>query len=137
MRVVIDTNVIVSGLLSPFGNSAEILRLLSSGMIIINYDARILIEYEAVLHRPKLNFNKDLTHLFLKEIESIGELTMPNSLKETLPDPDDTKFLEVASASTAECIITGNKSHFPKKICGDIQIFSPREFINYYKAKRV
>ena len=57
MKVVIDTNVIVSGLLTPFGNSAEIVRMITSGKLNLCFDARILTEYEEVLKRPKFKFS--------------------------------------------------------------------------------
>ena len=55
MKVVIDTNIIVSGLLTPFGSPSEILRLLALGKLIICFDTRIMAEYLGVLNRPKFS----------------------------------------------------------------------------------
>jgi len=137
MKLVIDTNVIVSGLLTPFGNSAEILRLFADRKLILYYDSRILTEYYEVLNRPKFDFNKEKISVILKEIELSGELIIGIPLKESLPDPDDNMFLEVALAGKVECIVTGNLNHFPQNSCFGISIFSPAEFVNYYKEKSI
>lgn len=133
MKVVIDTNVIVSGLLSPYGHPTQILQLLITGKIDICYDARILVEYFRVLNRPKFKFNKENISILLREINSIGESASGSPLKQSLPDSDDDMFLEVALACNAECIITGNLNHFPKKLCADVKIFSPAEFLSYFR----
>jgi putative PIN family toxin of toxin-antitoxin system len=137
MKVVIDTNIIVSGLITPFGHSAEILRLLAAGKILICLDARILVEYFEVLKRPKFNFNKDDISILLKEIELTGEFSTSIPIKKSLPDPNDNMFLEVALPGNAECIITGNSNHFPAKLCSDVKIFSPAKFINYFIEKSI
>ena len=133
IKVVIDTNIIVSGLLSPFGNPAEILRLLTLGKITICLDARIMVEYFEVLNRSKFKFNKNTISILLKEIELTGELSVGIPLNNSLPDSDDNMFLEVALGSNADCIITGNLNHFPKKQCLNMKIFSPADFLKYYK----
>ena len=133
MKVVIDTNVIVSGLLSPYGHSAQILQLLITGKIDIYYDARALVEYFEVANRPKFKFNKENVSIVLKEIKSIGEFAPGSPLKQSLPDSDDDMFLEVAIVCNADCIITGNLNHFPKHLCAGVKIFSPAEFIAYFR----
>ncbi len=137
MKLVIDTNIIVSGLLTPYGNSAEILRLFINGKLTLHYDVRILAEYYEVLNRPKFGFNKEKISVILKEIELSGELIIGTPLKESLPDPDDNMFLEVALAGKVECFVTGNLNHFPQDSCFGIPIFLPLEFINYYKEKSI
>jgi len=137
MNLVIDMNIIVAGLLTPFGNSAEILRLFANRKLTICYDSRILTEYYEVLKRPKFDFDKEKISSILKEIELSGELIIGIPLKESLPDPDDNMFLEVALAGNVECIITGNLNHFPQNSCFGIPIFSPSEFVNYYKEKSI
>ena len=59
MRIVLDTNVLVSGLLTPFGSSGEIVRMVFSGELILCIDARILSEYKEVLNRPKFKFDEN------------------------------------------------------------------------------
>lgn len=135
MKVVVDTNIIVSGLLTPYGNSADIIRLITNSKLTLCYDSRIYTEYYEVLNRPKFNFKKEKISTLLKEIEFSGELATGIPLKESLPDPDDNMFLEVALESNAECIITGNLNHFLKDFCFNIPVFSPSLFVSYYKAE--
>ncbi|MDP2755681.1 MAG: putative toxin-antitoxin system toxin component, PIN family, partial [Nitrospirota bacterium] len=59
MNIVLDTNVLVAGLLSPFGPCGEIVRMVSSGELILLFDARILSEYDEVLRRPKFKFEEE------------------------------------------------------------------------------
>ena len=59
MNIVLDTNVLVAGLLSPFGPCGEIIRMVSSGKLALSVDARILSEYSEVLHRSRFRFEKD------------------------------------------------------------------------------
>ena len=54
MKIVLDTNVLVAGLLSPFGSCGDIVRMVSSGNLTLCIDARVLSEYHEVLERPKL-----------------------------------------------------------------------------------
>jgi len=133
VKVVLDTHVLVSGLLKPFGNCAKILRLLVNQKLVTSYDARILYEYENVLHRTKFNFSSEHILTLLKDIKLNGELDVSLPLKHSLPNPDVDMFLEVAIASNAACIITGNLNHFPTDLCKGIQIYSPTKFIEFYK----
>ena len=133
MNVAIDTNVIVSGLLNPYGHPAEIIRLLLTGSLKLFYDSRIISEYSEVLNRSKFQFDKENVSIFVKEIEVTGTSVIPLPLEKSLPDPDDNMFLEVALAGNAECIITGNTSHYPRKLCSGIRVLSPTEFMSYYQ----
>jgi putative PIN family toxin of toxin-antitoxin system len=129
MMIVLDTNVIVSGILRPYSKAATILRLAATGMIQLAYDLRILSEYQDVLNRPKFTFAREDINVFLDQVEKEGVLVSVVPLKFRLSDPDDEPFLEVALAARAEAIITGNKRHFSKKIYQGTQILSPAEFL--------
>lgn len=132
MRVVIDTNVLVSGLLSPYGASAEIIRMMVAGSLDLLYDARIISEYREVLSRPKFLFEKSKVDILMEFIEHYGipVAAMPLSLH--LPDPDDKPFFEVAISGKAECLITGNVAHYPLRPGRKTRIFTPRRFLNRY-----
>ena len=133
MRIVLDTNVLVSGLLTPFGVNGEIVRLVSAGILIVQYDSRILIEYQNVLSRPKFQFDLQNVDAFLAYIKQNGQIVSGAPLKKRLPDLDDEPFFEIAIASRAACLITGNKKHFPKESRQNIKIFSSSEFIEFYR----
>jgi putative PIN family toxin of toxin-antitoxin system len=136
MNIVLDTNVLVSGLLSPFGSPGEIVRMVSSGKLILSFDARILSEYIEVLLRPKFKFDKDKVIAFLDYIMSNGQTVSSSPLSHSLPDHDDEPFLEVAIAGKAACLVTGNLGHFPLSLRQGMKILSPGEFLTFYKKTR-
>jgi len=133
MEIVIDTNVLVAGLLSPFGACGEILRMVSAGELMLPYDARILSEYNEVLRRPKFGFEAEKVAALLDYIVYRGRAVAPSPLSQSLPDPDDEPFLEVALASRAVCLVTGNQKHFPAERCQDAHVISPDEFLIFFK----
>lgn len=135
MIIVLDTNVVVSGILRPYGKAAAILRLVVSGMLTPAYDQRILGEYREVLRRPKFKFSDETVMDFLSEIEEEGMLVSSRPLPYSLLDPDDEPFLEVALSSKAIALITGNRRHFPKKAYGETKIVSPAEFFELFGDK--
>lgn len=135
MNIVLDTNVLVAGLLSPFGPCGEIIRMVSSGELTLSFDARIISEYSEVLKRPKFKFKEDKVDALLEYIEFRGQTTASSPLPDSLLDSDDEPFLEVAIASRVECIVTGNQNHFPAELCRGIKVFSPSEFLNFYKKR--
>ena len=111
MRIVLDTNVVVSGLLTALGPPAQIVDRVSSGDISLVVDQRILAEYRDVLERPRFKFGareiKDFIALALDAEHVIGA-----PLPFALPDPDDEPFLEVAVAGAVDALVTGNEKHF-------------------------
>jgi uncharacterized protein len=136
MNIVLDTNVLVAGLLSPFGPCGKIVRMISSGDLTLSLDARILSEYEEVLHRPKFKFEEDKVASLLDHIECRGHKVGSSPLPHTLSDPEDEPFLEVAIAGQAACLVTGNQVHFPPKLCMGVKVLSPIEFLSFYKKQR-
>jgi putative PIN family toxin of toxin-antitoxin system len=132
MKIVLDTNVLVSGLLTPFGSSGKIVRMVFSGELLLYIDARILSEYREVLHRPKFNFNKDHIGILLDFIKQYGQFISSSPLTNRLPDHDDEPFLEVAIAGRVRSLVTGNTAHYPSLLREGVDIFSPSEFIEFY-----
>jgi putative PIN family toxin of toxin-antitoxin system len=133
MKVVLDTNIIVSGLLSPFGAAGEIMRMVSSGDLRLCFDARILDEYKTVLKRPKFAFNCSHVDCLLEYIERIGEVTAGNPLSLKLRDPDDEPFLESAVSGKAKYLITRNIKHYPKEQIQGVVVITPEKFLNHYR----
>ena len=135
MKIVLDTNVLVSGLLNSFGAPGEIVRMLSSGTLQLCYDARILSEYSEVLLRPKFAFEKSAVEALLEEAKASGVAVAAEPLVWRLPDPDDEPFLEVAVAGGVKYLVTGNTKHFPasKTAHTPIQIVSPAKFLEIYR----
>jgi len=135
VNIVLDTNVLVAGLLSPFGTCGEIVRMISAGELMLLYDARIISEYREVLKRDKFKFNKDKIAALLEYIEFRGQPVASLPLAGSLPDVDDAPFIEIAIAGRVECIVTGNQKHFPVKLCQRVKILLPNEFLVFYKKQ--
>jgi putative PIN family toxin of toxin-antitoxin system len=136
MKIVLDTNVLVAGLLSPFGPCAEIVRMVSSGDLTLYLDSRILSEYSEVLSRSKFRFPADKVSALLDFIEHSGRIVASSPLPVSLPDSGDQPFLEITVAGRAACLVTGNRAHFPPKLCKGVKVFSPSEFLVFYKKQR-
>lgn len=130
-----DTNVLVAGLLSPFGPPGEIVRMIAGGTLRLLLDARILTEYADVLTRPKFRFDKDLIQIFLDQIKADGHSVAARPLSNRLPGAADESFLEVALAGRAHCLVTGNTTHFPASRRQGMRVLSPREFLEYFRQK--
>ena len=114
---VIDTNVIVSALLSRHQDSAtvKILDYLYDRTIVPVYNDEILEEYATVLRRTKFNFPESTICATLEAIKAGGVKSDRISCEEQLPDPKDIVFYEVALSVEDSYLVTGNTKHFSKK----------------------
>jgi uncharacterized protein len=129
IRVVLDTNVLVAGILSEQGPPGWILDLVAAYEISVAYDSRILAEYRDVLARPELGLEPGRVEQLLSVIADHGILVTPLPWPHVLPDPDDEPFLATASAAGI-VLITGNTRHFPASVRGGVVAATPREFID-------
>ena len=137
MRVVIDTNVLVSGLLTAGGPPGRVVDLLLAGEILPLFDDRILAEYDEVLHRSSFAFPRLMIDPILDLVCVFGTRVVPRPLALVLSDEADLPFLEVAVAGQADCIVTGNRKHFvPVKGSGshDMRVLAPREFLELLRG---
>ena len=132
MRLVVDTNVLVSGLITPFGAPGVIVSLIAAGRLVLCYDARILAEYDDVLRRPAFAFGEENIASFLAQIQAQGEMVAPVPLPIRLRHEEDKPFLEVAAAARVEFLVTGNLRHFPEGDWNGTRIVSPREFLDRF-----
>ena len=112
MLVVLDTNVIVSALLSPHGKPAYIFNRFISGELTLCVDERILSEYYAVLSRPKFKFDNQYVDVIMSFIRAHALIISPLPINISFQDESDKKFYEVAKFCNAT-LITGNLKHFP------------------------
>lgn len=114
---VIDTNVLVSALLSNHTDAAtvQLLVRLIGGEIIPVYSCEIMREYREVLSRKKFKFNLDTIEYILSAIEKFGLLVEPSATGVILPDMKDLPFYEVVMEKRDEnaYLVTGNLKHFP------------------------
>lgn len=129
MRVVVDTNVFVSGILSPLAPPGQIVELILARRVTLLVSPEILQEYREVLHRPEFGFGGSSVDEFLKFIEAYSERLTWTGPVPALPDPKDTPFLGCALQGRADFLITGNKKHFPASVCRPICVVPPSEFV--------
>jgi uncharacterized protein len=134
MLVVLDTNILVSALLSPFGPPARVLDMLLGGDIQAAYDDRLFAEYREVLARPKFGFAPEDVAALLAYLEAEGEHVTARSLPHKLLDADDLPFLEVATQAGA-ILITGNVANYPASLRGAVRVHAPAEFLALRSAR--
>ena len=117
--VVIDTNVLVSALLTKNKGSAtaKVIYAISSGLIVPLYNEDIFAEYDEVLHRKKFPFSEERIQGILSVIEQFGMIVDSSPAGEKLIDPDDLVFYEVVLEKREDdaYLVTGNQRHFPKR----------------------
>jgi putative PIN family toxin of toxin-antitoxin system len=130
MRVVLDTNVLVSGVISPHGPPGRILDGLLAGTLTAVYDDRLMSEYREVLLRPTFGFTRKDVETLLDFIRLNGESVSAEVSAVALPDPDDLPFLEVAMSAGAEAIVTGNVKRFtPRHGRHRVAIWTPAQLV--------
>ena len=136
--VVIDTNVLVSALITRNENSpmVQILRFLANGNIVPVYSDEIVKEYNEVLIREKFKLSESLIINLLKDIMDNGlKITELAEVTETMPDPNDIVFYAVTlSAQDKDAfLVTGNGKHFPEKPF----VVTPSELVEILKQEIV
>ena len=119
LYAVIDTNVLVSALLSSYEDAAtvQVVKHLFSGAFIPLYSDQIMAEYREVLSRKKFHFPPEMVSTMLQEIRKHGVFVEAHSAGESLPDPKDLPFYEVVieRQDDSAYLVTGNMKHFPQK----------------------
>jgi putative PIN family toxin of toxin-antitoxin system len=132
-RAVFDTNVVVSGFLSPKGPPGRIVEWLRNGKLQAVADDRIMAEYSQVLARPVFRLPLTEVQLALAAIRArsfwVESAGIPLTGK--LPDPDDAPFLECAMTVAAP-LVTGNIRHFPKSAARDVKVMTPAQFVSEF-----
>lgn len=122
---VLDTNVLVSGLLSPVGPPGRLIDAMLGRRLRLAIDDRVEGEYRDVLARPKLGIEparREAVLAVLQFQEHVIAMAWPHAAP---PDPDDAMFLEVAVETTARTVVTGNLRHFPSRCRGPVAVLSP------------
>jgi len=128
LRLVIDTNVLVSAALKSEGLQRTTLLLAITRPARLYLSEPILAEYADVLSRPELAIRRGLQLQLLQLIRNHGHLVTPSRRIDVTSDPDDNIFIECADAARADFLITGNRKHFPA-FWKNTKIITPREFV--------
>ena len=131
MRIVLDTNVLVSGLLNPNRPPAIILNLVLSTKVQILYDNRMMQEYIEVLHRDKFCFNWESIETLIDYFTDTCEYILAEPTDRKFVDDNDRAFYEVMISGEADYLVSANLRHFPK----NKKIISPRDFVKEYKKR--
>jgi putative PIN family toxin of toxin-antitoxin system len=135
-RAVFDTNVVVSGFLSPAGPPGRIVECLRNGSVQAVLDDRIMAEYAEVLARPVFRLPVAEVELVLAAIRarSFWIEAAAIHLTHELPDPDDAPFLECALTADVP-LVTGNARHFPRIAAKDATVITPAQFVALFKSE--
>lgn len=128
LRLVLDTDIIVSAAIEPQGLQRTVLLLATTKPARMYVSAQILSEYAEVLTRPELAIRKGLRQQLLQFVRSRARMVKPTRRLAVTADPDDNIFLECADAARADYLVTGNQRHFPAfwKSC---KVISSRDFV--------
>jgi len=134
MLLVVDTNVLVAGILSASGPPGWIVEALLSGEIEPALSAGIRAEYEDVLRRPELSLEPERVAAVLDVIDAFGLETVVPPWPEALPDPHDAQFLAVA-AWVGCPLVTGDMRHFPAKARAGVVVLTPRQLVDQFAQR--
>jgi uncharacterized protein len=129
LRVVVDTNVVISSFLKPNSRPSRILRLILQGDLEIIINEQILAEYSEVSSRPIFQLDRNKVQIVLEYISTSAIRAPSLPVRPSLPDPGDEPFLEAALSTKADFLITGNKKHYPARSCEDVPVVTPAEFL--------
>jgi putative PIN family toxin of toxin-antitoxin system len=128
LRLVIDTNVVISAVLKPDGLQRTVFLLAITKPATLYVSPEIMAEYRDVMSRPNLKIRKGARQQFLQLIKNRSRSITPVRSLQVANDPDDDIFLECADAARADYLVTGNTRHFPK-FWKKTKVITAREFI--------
>lgn len=128
MRLVLDCNVLVAAARSSNTCRLVVVRALAEHELVVS--APILAEYRDVCARPKHHAHQAALSAMIEGIETVAVAVEPARVTFGLADPDDEVYLATAVAGSAEVLVTGNLRHFNETHYGQVQIMSPRAFLD-------
>jgi putative PIN family toxin of toxin-antitoxin system len=115
VRIVLDTNILISALWTPMGLEAQIVDLAIQGAFTPVATFLTWREYASVLARPKFAAYGHATQALLQRLEARVEWHAATGISEAALDPSDNLFLACAAAAEARYLITGNLKHYPSQ----------------------
>ena len=134
---IIDTNVLVSALLTNHADAAtvQVIGRMIAGEIIPIYSEQIMREYKEVLCRKKFRFEPEMIRYILSSLEKYGVLIEPSATGKILPDMKDLPFYEVVMEKREEnaYLVTGNLKHFPSEPF----IVTARQMLDIMDGKKI
>jgi putative PIN family toxin of toxin-antitoxin system len=136
LRFVLDTNVIVSGLLLPDSKPRSAFdRALDKGKILVSIP--VLVELEAVLSRRKFGkylYDEERKEFLAALVREAGVVDITERIT-VCRDPRDDKFLELVVSGRADCLITGDTDLLALHPFRDIAILRPADFLEQFQIE--
>jgi putative PIN family toxin of toxin-antitoxin system len=115
LRIVLDTNILISAALKPLGRQALVVNLVAFRAVELCVSEAILAEYREVFSRPKFaHLNLDEVSRLLALLEREATMVAPTERLAISAHDSDNRFYECADAAGADYIVTGNSKHFTK-----------------------
>jgi putative PIN family toxin of toxin-antitoxin system len=132
--LVLDTNVVVSGVLSPYGPPGRLVDMLVSGRLRLAFDDRMFAELREVLLRPRFGLTGEYVDDLLSQIEDHGIAVSAQPLAAEWPDPDDAPFVEVA-ATLGVSLVTGDAALAEIARAVGVTVLTPREGLDLLSGR--
>jgi putative PIN family toxin of toxin-antitoxin system len=130
MRVVLDTNVLISAVIYG-GIPREILQAVVSGTIDMSVSEPLIKELQDVLQRPQFGLSVEFVQNTIAELTAIAEWVVPQKHHNLIAeDPSDNLVLDCAIAAEVDYLVTGDKHLLRLKACGNVKISNPQDFVN-------
>lgn len=140
-KIVVDTNLVVSAVITSHGNSARVLELFRKNLIEIVISEEIATEIQKVLNYPKIRkrhgWSQEETKRFIKGIKKFCIVVTPEAHSDSIviQDASDDKFLDCALAGEADYIVTGDNHLLNLGQYSGIPIITPARLLEIYKTQ--
>ena len=136
MRAVLDTNILVSAILTPGGPAHQVVQLVFRGDLQICIDNRIVSEYHEVLTRGKFSFSSKIVQEFLESLLVEAQEVLCEPIPGRFPNESDRAFIETAVAGRAGVLVTGNLKDFRVAQKFGVVVKTPSEFLKWWSVAR-
>ena len=133
-KIVLDTNIVVSAVISTDGTPAKVFELLLSKQVVNYTSDEIIEEVVEVMDRPSLGLDKEYKKFILDNFKLLSVKVKPTFDENAVPeDKDDDKFINCALTVKAD-IISGNKHLLKLKEYKGVKVYSAKAFLDNYKV---
>jgi len=132
MKVILDTNVVISAIIRGRNPAAVILYLAEHPEIEWIVSPEIVDEYQNVIHRPKFGLSDEMVQRWLDMIDEMTSLVAAPRQVDFPRDPKDAKFLACALSSEVDFLVTGDHDFEEAKKFGNTTILSVSQFVTLF-----
>lgn len=129
MRVVLDTNILISACWKPGGNESQVLALALANRLTVCVSKTLETEYRDVARRKKFAQHRESLEAAIEALLAVAHEVQPSQTCAACSDPDDNQLLDCALAAQARFVVTGNLRHFPAEWQG-IQVINARRLLD-------